>query len=176
MLSGEAYRRLRCLSVPQVQLRPGFPHICTGKPNVPADARLAHHQGNYPPRTIAVTYRGGVTVTVRDPRPEDSSRIADVQVATWQSAYRDMLPAEFLVALSANLERRAGWWREQIGSAQLPRHTFVAVDDGEVVGFADIGASRDPDADPNEVGELNAIYVLPSVWGRGVGRALMAKL
>ena len=121
------------------------------------------------------TYGCAVTVSIREAHPDDAEDIAKVHVATWQSAYRDMVPAEFLVALSANLERRTEWWRVQIGSAQPPRHTFVAVDDEEMVGFADIGPSRDPDADPLEVGELNAIYILPSAWGRGVGQALMAR-
>jgi len=121
------------------------------------------------------TYRCAVTVSIRDARPDDAEEIAKVHVETWQSAYRDILPAEFLCGLSANLDRRTDWWREQIGSAQPPRHTFVAVDDGELVGFADIGPSRGSDADPLRVGELNAIYVLPSAWGRGVGQALMAE-
>jgi len=42
---------------------------------------------------------------------------------------------------------------------------------GEVAGFAGLGPARD-DA---QVGEVYTIYVLPDVWSRGVGRALMVE-
>ena len=117
-----------------------------------------------------------MTVSIRGAEPDDADAIATVQVATWQSAYRDILPAEFLSALSDGLKRRAEWWRGRVVSAEPRDHTLVAEQEGEVVGFADIGPSRDAEADPLRVGELNAIYVLSRAWGRGVGRALMAEL
>ena len=48
---------------------------------------------------------------------------------------------------------------------------FVAELDGDVVGFANVGESRDEAGE----GELYTIYVDPSCWGRGVGRALMER-
>jgi GNAT superfamily N-acetyltransferase len=45
-------------------------------------------------------------------------------------------------------------------------------DGGLVIGFAVLRLSEDADADPS-TGELDLIYTAPSVWGRGVGRALM---
>jgi ribosomal protein S18 acetylase RimI-like enzyme len=62
-------------------------------------------------------------------------------------------------------------WRE--GLARTPRPgsaTFVAVAD-EVVGFATVGAARDED----DAGELYAIYVHPSSWSTGAGRALVER-
>jgi ribosomal protein S18 acetylase RimI-like enzyme len=61
-------------------------------------------------------------------------------------------------------------WRE--GLARTPRPgsaTFVAVVDNEVVGFATVGASWSEDG----AGELYAIYVDPTSWGAGAGRALI---
>lgn len=115
-------------------------------------------------------------LSMRDAEPDDAEDIATVQVATWQTAYHDIMPAEFLSALSDGLKRRAEWWRERVSSAGPRDHTLVAEEGGEVIGFADIGPSRDADVDPRSVGELNAIYVLSRAWGRGVGRALMAAL
>jgi ribosomal protein S18 acetylase RimI-like enzyme len=49
---------------------------------------------------------------------------------------------------------------------------FVAERGGEVVGFVSVGRSEDPDAQ-DDTGELYAIYVRRSQWGRGAGGALM---
>jgi GNAT superfamily N-acetyltransferase len=116
-----------------------------------------------------------MTFTIREAQPGDARDIARVHIVTWQAAYADILPAEFLSGLSAGLEHRVAWWADQISSAQPPRHTLVATEDGGIVGFADVGPSRDSDADPLQVGELNAIYVLRAAWGRGIGQALMAE-
>lgn len=51
---------------------------------------------------------------------------------------------------------------------------FVAESGDELVGFASAGPSRDQDATPDATGEVYAIYLLPSRWGRGAGRALMS--
>jgi GNAT superfamily N-acetyltransferase len=43
---------------------------------------------------------------------------------------------------------------------------------GQLVGHTTFGTSRDPDAAP-EVGEVRSLFVRPSAWRAGVGRALM---
>lgn len=117
-----------------------------------------------------------MTDSIQEAHPDDALDIASVQVATWQAAYGDIVPADYLAALPAGLERRAQWWGERVASADPRDHTLVATENGKVIGFADIGPSRDSDADPLQVGQLNAIYVLWHAWGRGVGQALMAEL
>jgi GNAT superfamily N-acetyltransferase len=42
-----------------------------------------------------------------------------------------------------------------------------------MVGFVCVRASADEDAEPT-VGEIDACYVLPSVWGTGAGQALLS--
>ena len=49
----------------------------------------------------------------------------------------------------------------------------MADEDGEVVGYAACGASRDPDAGPG-TGELRTLFVVPGRWRGGVGAALVA--
>jgi GNAT superfamily N-acetyltransferase len=61
-----------------------------------------------------------------------------------------------------------------VGGARPPRPgsaTFVAELDGEVVGFASVGACRDED----DAGELYAIYLHPTCWDKGIGRALLER-
>jgi GNAT superfamily N-acetyltransferase len=81
-------------------------------------------------------------------------------VETWQAAYAHALPLEKLQGLSMPdaVERHRRWPPQ-----------FVAEQEGEIVGFVAVGASRDPGTD----GELFAIYVHPEHWGTGVGRALI---
>lgn len=105
--------------------------------------------------------------TIRSAIPDDGKAIARVHVASWQEAYRSILPAEFLASLS--VERRQVMWKASI-ETDVP-HVLTAEVEGEVVGFSAVGASRgdDPAAAAYEVW---AIYVAPSQWDTGVGRAL----
>lgn len=90
----------------------------------------------------------------------DAEAVASVHVRSWQAAYAHVFPAESLAALS--VDTRAAQWR------RCP--PLVAEDDGEIVGFVSVGASRDDDAD----GELYAIYVDPERWGAGAGAELIS--
>lgn len=96
---------------------------------------------------------------IRQGTRDDAQGVARVQVRTWQAAYAGVLPSDGLSRMS--VDRAAGQWQ-----AHPP---LVAEEDGEIMGFASVGASRDDDAD----GELFAIYVEPGQWGTGVGRALI---
>jgi ribosomal protein S18 acetylase RimI-like enzyme len=90
-----------------------------------------------------------------------------VQVEAWQHAYRGILPDEYLASLSA--AEREAMWRRMVESD--PAHLLVARDDGQVVGFVAVGASRDDGAPPDRA-EIWAIYVKPAAWSMGVGRLL----
>ena len=111
-------------------------------------------------------------VTVRAAVADDADAIGRVQVETWRVAYRGLMPDEAIAGF--DVEGRQRLWRE--GLARVPRPgsaTFVAELDGEVVGFASVGRSRDEEA-ANE-GELYAIYLHPSRWDQGIGRALLER-
>ncbi len=108
---------------------------------------------------------------IRTATAADASGLARVHVDTWRSAYRDILPATFLEALS--YEARAERWRTNLGQASPQQFTLVAEDDGgEVVGFAGGGPERD--GMPGYDGEIYAVYVLAQHQGRGIGRQLMS--
>jgi GNAT superfamily N-acetyltransferase len=109
-----------------------------------------------------------VEVLVRDATAADALRLALVHVASWQQGYAGMLPGELLDSLS--VDSRTARWRD-ILAADLPATTLVVESDGQVMGFATIGDSRDSDA-PTGVGELWSIYVHPDRWGTGLGFAL----
>ena len=107
---------------------------------------------------------------VRAATAADADAIGRVQVETWRAAYRGLMPDEAIARF--DVAARQQMWRE--GLAREPRTgsaTFVAEVDGEVVGFASVGACRDDE----DAGELYAIYLHPSCWDRGIGRALLER-
>lgn len=105
------------------------------------------------------------------PATEDDARgIASVHVLAWQAAYRGLVPDEHLDALSIE-DRRELWDRVLAGAADRRQRIWVTEEDG-ITGFVCVGPSRDADADPSRIGELQAIYVHPDAWGRGDGRLL----
>lgn len=104
-------------------------------------------------------------IAVRRGTADDARAIAQVQVTTWRSAYAHIFPAQALESLS--VDERERMWREFAGDDAMA--LFVAEAERAVVGFVNVGESRDL---PGE-GELYAIYVLPDHWGSGAGAALM---
>ncbi len=71
----------------------------------------------------------------------------------------------------AQLQARVSvaWWREAIEFCEP--QVMVALDAGRVIGFVGFDRSRDKGTPP-ATGEIWAIYVAPTHWGRGVGLAL----
>ena len=109
---------------------------------------------------------------MRPATPADADAIGRVQVETWRVAYQGLLPDDVIARF--DLEARQRLWRD--GLARVPRPgsaTFVAELDGEVVGFASVGRSREDEAETE--GELYAIYLHPSRWDQGIGRALLER-
>jgi GNAT superfamily N-acetyltransferase len=109
---------------------------------------------------------GSADVSVRPASPDDAASIARVQRVTWQTAYRELLPAAVVdgwddAAVTAT-------WQAAIASPPSPAHTvLVAVDAGAVVGFA-------ATAPAEESRELSVLLVEPR-WGRrGHGSRLLA--
>jgi GNAT superfamily N-acetyltransferase len=109
-------------------------------------------------------------VRIRDAIPGDEPAVAGVHVRSWQGAYRGLIADEFLDALRP--EDRAA--RYTFGSADPSApQTFLAEQEGNLLGFATVGPSRDADA-PGR-GELYALYVDPASWRGGTGRLLLAE-
>jgi RimJ/RimL family protein N-acetyltransferase len=117
-----------------------------------------------------------------DPRPfivrpatgADALAIATVHVRSWQAAYRGLLPQSYLDELDPR-NRLEGWESFLDATAWPARGALVlAEEDGPTIaGFAGISPTRDDDADPRTVGELQTLYLDPGVWRRGGGTTLL---
>jgi GNAT superfamily N-acetyltransferase len=111
---------------------------------------------------------------VRDAEPGDAPDMARVHVASWRGAYRGLMPQEVLDGLDVSV--RTSLWIRIMNRTDPARGAVLVVEDGErIIGFAGVGPTRDPDADPARTGEVTAIYLLPEAWGRGAGRLLMGE-
>lgn len=105
---------------------------------------------------------------LRSATPEDALPVARVHVRSWQVAYRNLLPTDYLERLRP--EDRAK--RYDFGATDPCKPaTIVAVEGDAILGFATVAPARDADARGS--GELCALYVDPESWGRHVGRALV---
>ena len=106
---------------------------------------------------------------LRPALPSDARDVAAVHVRSWQSAYRGLLPDEYLDGLDP-ADRAAAY------TFGVPDpggyHTIVAVDGGNILGFATTAPADDDDL-PGW-GVLAALYVDPPHWNSGAGRALVA--
>lgn len=104
---------------------------------------------------------------VRPATLRDAKAIAEIHVAAWQSAYKDLMPEEDLKKLS--VEKRQAFWREAIEYSEP--QLLVATQDDEPVGFVGFDRSRDKGT-KSTTGEIWALYVAPAHWRQGAGLAL----
>jgi ribosomal protein S18 acetylase RimI-like enzyme len=100
-------------------------------------------------------------------RADDARAIAEVHVLSWQHAYRDLMPADYLASLA--VERRELTWRASLADGQP--QLLVARQHEQVVGFVAFGPCRDEGSQPH-CAEVWAIYLAPTAWSQGTGRRL----
>lgn len=109
---------------------------------------------------------------LRPAQPEDAMAVAQVHVSSWQAAYRNILPDDYLNQLRP--EDRAAVYDFATPDPLKPR-TIVAVEEGPppaIHGFATTMPVTD--SDMPGYGELCALYVDPQHWGQGLGVALVS--
>jgi GNAT superfamily N-acetyltransferase len=108
-------------------------------------------------------------VVIRHAVVGDADAMGRLHVRAWQSAYRGIMPDEYLDGLQP--DERIAMWRERIPRTDVPP-LLVAVVAGEVAGFAAFGAEQSA-IGSNGCGELYAMNLDPPHWGKGIGRALL---
>jgi len=102
---------------------------------------------------------------------EDAPSIARIHVASWRAAYAGIVPQAYLDALDKS--EFAERWRTWITS-ETSASICVAEVDGNLCGFASTGPIRKPV--PFYDGELYAIYLLPAMQRKGIGRELFVHI
>jgi GNAT superfamily N-acetyltransferase len=109
------------------------------------------------------------TPTIRPMRADDADLVASLHLASWSSAYRDILSDDYL-AHHAEGERRRYWQRR----LEAPRDTeagCIASRNGLPVAFFYLIA----DPAPSRGTLLDNLHVTPAARGGGLGRRLLAE-
>jgi RimJ/RimL family protein N-acetyltransferase len=115
----------------------------------------------------------GMDVELRRPSPADGERLARMHYASWREAYASFLPPGFWG--EATEQRWISNWAARLRSPQPGSTTLIALRDGEVLGFAAAGPTRqNPTAGaPVRDRELWSIYVRASEYGSGLADRLL---
>ncbi len=109
---------------------------------------------------------------IRPARDGDAGRLAEIHVAAWREAYREILPAAQLAGLS--VVRRTRNWELWLAAPSVL--TWVDERGGRPVGFATLGPLRAHGRTSRSLGELRMLYVDPEHWRRGIGRDLLERV
>ena len=146
----------------------------SGTPDLPAAERdiltaRAHRQAQDLGYRHFRTHTGPAP-RIRAAQAADAEHLAQVQISSWRSAYREVIPAAILDHLAAPPLALA--FRDQ-ACAPLPSRLWAMEWGGKLCGYAATGPCREAQ-DPARTAEVYAIYSLKETWGLGLGRSLMA--
>jgi GNAT superfamily N-acetyltransferase len=106
--------------------------------------------------------------SIRRAEPRDVRSIAEFQKIAWQQAYRGILSASYLGAIS--VETLELDWDEYLANGT--RSIAIAHDGVRILGVVSWGPADHPSANMPEL-ELKSIYVDESHSGIGIGSALL---
>jgi GNAT superfamily N-acetyltransferase len=124
---------------------------------------------------LAATIVAGADALVRSALVTDAEAVARTVNSSWRVGYRGLLPDAILDGLddARSTAQWVQWLRDGYQNLWHGAEVRVATDSNTaVVGVSAFGADRDrPDAAAH--GELWMLYVEPSCWGHGYGRALL---
>lgn len=115
----------------------------------------------------------GLVIDIRRAQPADAESLADAFEASWQEAYRGILPAVHLQRMVSR--RSAPWWHD---AASRRRNILVLGAGEKISGYTTFGPARmdmGATAGPRgraDAGEVQELYLVPEYQGLGLGSKL----
>ncbi len=106
---------------------------------------------------------------IRKAKSEDARRVAEINVIGWHTAYKGLIPDDFLEKWQVT-DRRVERFREKI---EDPKNTFLVVEEkGYVVGYLDGFKNVEEPQIPYEY-VVQSLYIDPDFQRHGAGTALL---
>jgi len=110
-----------------------------------------------------------LALNVRVAQPADAAEVARVYIESWHDTYPAMLSSALLCSMTP--KGQTARWLSAIRNQR--REAVLVAEDAQagIVGMASIGPARDRALAYD--GEVYTLYVDPSYYNRGIGRALL---
>jgi len=106
-------------------------------------------------------------ITVRLAVPADAPDMAEIHMRSWEVAYKDIIPAEYIKEKNAT---RPALWKRIITDEN--QYQYVIQKNGKIVGIMCVVPKPQDDVG-NEVSELEGIYLHPDYYRQGIGSQAM---
>lgn len=102
------------------------------------------------------------SITIRKASSEDACNYVDCLISCWQSAYKGIVPDEFLNNMSADKGQRIEKYRKSLTNPDI--ETYCVIHEEGIIGFLCIH-KKDSD--------IWAIYLIEEFCGKGYGKAIL---
>jgi len=102
------------------------------------------------------------------PTKDMALEIAKVHVESWQNAYMDIIPKDYLDNMSIEDRAKRYIFGDDLNT---DNYSFVARLDEKIIGLLHLCKYRESVND--QLGEIGAIYLSPEYWNMGYGRKMM---
>lgn len=107
-------------------------------------------------------------MNIRKAAISDMPSVANVQIESNRTTYKEIMPAEYLMGLSAvNI---AESWNERLFSKNSKEFMYIAESSQEIVGL--IAGKMEDNHNP-AAGEITSLYIIKEFQKKGIGRHLL---
>ncbi|MCT4619859.1 MAG: GNAT family N-acetyltransferase [Marinisporobacter sp.] len=111
-------------------------------------------------------------MNIREATIDDAPQMAYVNVETWLTTYKGIVPDKFLQERKEKIEETVEWIREKFEEDNIK--ALVYEKDNKIAGFATYGREREGDLAYK--GEIYAIYLLEGYQKKGLGKEIFKQV
>jgi len=108
-----------------------------------------------------------MNITIRLAIPADAPDMAEVHMRSWEVAYKDFIPADYIREKNAG---RPALWQRIITDENTTQ--YVIQSDGKTCGIMCVAPPQDEDVS-EEFYELHGLYLHPDYYRQGIGTVAM---
>ena len=109
-------------------------------------------------------------IMIRKALPEDAVAFTDCHIYCWQTAYKGIVPGEFLENMTTEKEQRVEQYKRALADPGNCEY-YCVMNAENMIGFLIINKSRNEDN--SYIGEIWAIYLIEEFCGKGFGKDLL---